>query len=97
MHHFLFPAITHIVNGLPIVIFGMVLALRRKEPFYNNVKLELIGAGVGIAAFIQGVLVIISYKDPESSCKMLTTLLFSLLAGFLSFAGFMSHVVTTPS
>lgn len=97
MHHFLFPAITHIVNGLPIVIFGMVLALRRKEPFYNNVKLELIGAGVGIAAFIQGVLVIISYKDPESLCKMFSTLLFSLLAGFLSLAGFMSHVVTRPS
>ena len=97
MYHFLFPAISHIVTGLLIVVFGVVLALRRKEPFYNNVELELLGAIVGIAAFIQGVLIIISHKDPESSCKISTTSCFAVYTVFLSIAGVLFYAVIVPS
>lgn len=96
MYHFLFPAISHIVTGLLIAVFGMVLALRRKEPFYNSLKLELLGAIVGTAAFIQGVLIIISHKDPESSCKISTTLCFSLYTAPLPTAGLVLHTIIAP-
>lgn len=97
MYHFLFPAISHIVTGLLIVVFGIVLALRRKEPFYSYVASELLGAIVGTAAFIQGVLIIISHKDPESSCKISTTSCFAVYTVFPSIAGVLFYAVIVPS
>ena len=79
-----------------MVIFGVALALQPKDQFSSILRIELVGVGVGITAFIQGVLVIISYKDPDSPCKSWTNFTFSLLASFVSFIGFMSHVILIP-
>ena len=81
------------VISLFMIITGTVLATYPEKTLDNFLMLGIVGICVGIGVFITGILGIMSYKDPNSSCKRVCICLISILTFFASLVGIMFHTI----